>query len=108
MNISSSASLLPIAELTVYSATKVPKFIIAIKLYSCPCQIFVDYFSDGLRKEYCSKSIVVQVSFVLGMLELTVTCNNIFLIECEPIYGSHRDEWSQQAIFHGAQPCYFC
>ena len=77
MNISSSASLLPIAEFTVYSATKVrnePKFIIAIKLYSYPCQIFVDYFSDGLRKEYCSKGIVIQVSFVLGMLELAVTC----------------------------------
>lgn len=44
INLSSSSAFFPAALMTVYSATKV----------------FVVYFSEGLRQEYCSKGIVVQ------------------------------------------------
>jgi len=40
-------------------------------------QVFVDYFSEGLRKEYYSKGIIVQVSIILSLIILLMYSRNV-------------------------------
>ncbi len=66
VSVSSMTSLQPCPLLNVYAATKVYEIYMYIALHAFDNlnhfgQKFIDYFSDGLRYEYKSKGIIVQV-----------------------------------------------